>query len=276
MALQDQRTPAGQRRVAAQLAAASRLWFATELTDACRARRHYLNTHPGASEQDAEAFRVRTLRELQDGTLALEAPKEMALQGMLRTWLDFAGQLHDMHWKLLHTREGDLVIGDRPMTMHDPTPRFPFSGNGLHSSSAAYTLVPLGSSLCLRLDRTGTRLEQRSVARQVERINLRSYGWAERFVYGADRRLLEELHAIATRHPERAPGPRAEPQVICEEADPNDPTVGAEHPPGYPRGLWYTPPDAPPVFMAYRLQHMDDRRTVGIDSSYFQLPADAA
>ena len=81
LALQDQRTPAGQRRVAAQLAAASRLWFATELTDACRARRHYLNTHPGASEQDAEAFRVRTLRELQDGTLRLRLRRRWPCKG---------------------------------------------------------------------------------------------------------------------------------------------------------------------------------------------------
>ena len=169
--------------------------------------------------------------------------------------MQFAGELADLRWKALRSRNEQFVIGDRPMVMHDPTPRYPFSGNGIKSSPTAYTLMPLTPSLCLRLDQTGAPFETRRAERQVERINLLSYGWAERFVYARGRTVLEELHARVRSDPDLAPGPRPDPQVICEEANPDDPTVGAEHPPGYPRGLWYQREDGSPVYMSYRLQY---------------------
>ena len=155
------------------------------------------------------------------------------------------------------------------MVMHDPTPRYPFSGTGLRSSPSCFSLMPLGPDLCLRLDQKGGLLEQRRASQQIDTINLRSYGWAQRFVYGRDRKVLEGLHEHALAAPERVPLPRADPQVICEDADPNDPSVGVEHPPGYPRGLWYDVPGGPPKFMAYTLQYSHDPRTVGIDPSFF-------
>jgi hypothetical protein len=155
------------------------------------------------------------------------------------------------------------------MVMHDPTPKYPFSGNGLRSSPTCFSLMPLGPDLCLRFDQSGALLEQRRASRQIDDTNLRSYGWAQRFVYGRDRRVLEDLRQRALAAPELVPTPRPDPQVICEEADPNDPSVGIEHPPGYPRGIWYDAPDGP-KFMAYSLQYSDDPRTVGIDPSFFE------
>jgi hypothetical protein len=272
LALQDQRTPAGQARALAQIEAGARLWLATQLADAHRSNRRYLRDHPGATSADAEAARLKAIAELQDGTIGVEAPKETVLQHMLQSWLQIAGELHGLRWKLLWAREAEFVIGDRPMVMHDPTPRFPFSGNGIHSSPTAYTLMPLGPDLCLRMDHHGDHLCERTVTRQANLINLRSYGWAQRFVYARGRHVLEELHEHAQAHPEEAPGPRPDPQVICEDADPDDPSVGAEHPPGYPKGIWYSPPGEEPKFMAYTLQYMDDPRTVGIDETYFSSP----
>jgi hypothetical protein len=268
LALQDLRTPAGQERMLAQLSAAARAWFATTLSDQKRTNRRYMKTNPGATWQDAERWRRTTLEELRDGTLAIDAVREHVLRGMMQSWLGFAGAIHDMNWKLLRAREGHFVIGDRPMVMHDPTPRFPFSGNGLRSSATAYTLMPLSPHTMLRLDQQGGRLEERTARRSVATANLRSYGWANRFVYGSRAQTLEELHAYAVDHPDEVPRPRPDPQVICEKADPNDPAVGRDHPPGYPRGFWYTPPDAEPQYMAYRLQYPDDPRTVAIDESF--------
>lgn len=127
--------------------------------------------------------------------------------------------------------------------------------------------MPIGPRLCLRMDQKGEPLEQRNAARQVATINLRSYGWAERFVYAVSRDALVELHQRALDVPDAVPRPRPDPQVICEVADPEDPDVGAEHPPGYPKGFWYSPPDAPPQFMTYRLQYRDDPRTIVIDDA---------
>jgi hypothetical protein len=45
-----------------------------------------------------------------------------------------------------------FVIGDRTLTMHDATPRFPWSGNGLLSSPTAYSTIPMSSKTLLRID----------------------------------------------------------------------------------------------------------------------------
>ena len=269
LALQDGRTPAGQERIRRQIATAARGWMAVRLADKRLAHRLYRESHPDASEEAAERFRQETLRYLEDGRLIVEAPKEDAMRALFDNWLAMAGKIADLKWKAMIARKGQFVLGDRPMTMHDPTPRYPFSGNGLRSSPNAYTLMPLAPTLCLRMDQKGGQLENRTLEKQVDKINLRSYGWAERFVYAADRHALEDLYQRVSADPTIAPGPRADPQVICEEADPDDPTVGLEHPPGYPRGLWYENEDGTQTFMAYRLQYADDPRTVSIDPSYY-------
>ncbi len=271
LALQDQRTPAGTERMVAHLSAAARMWFATELANSKRANRRYIKLTPGASWDDAERWRREKLQQLRDGELAIEAPPEHALRLMMTSWLEFAGAIHDMNWKLLRAAEGEgeFVIGDRPMVMHDPTPKFPFSGNGLRSSPAAYTLMPLSPSTMLRFDQIGDRLAERRAAKSIRKANLRSYGWAKRFVYARSPSLLEELQAWAREHPDEVPAPRPDPQVICEPADPNDPRVEREHPVGYPRGFWHSPPGEEPQYMSYRLQYRDDPRTLAIDEVFF-------
>ena len=73
-----------------------------------------------------------------------------------------------------------------------------------------------------------------------------------------EQEVLEELHALARAEPDRVErrGPR--PQVILEEADPDDPTVGEEHPPGYPRGLWITDDDGSQRWCSYTLIDPDE------------------
>jgi hypothetical protein len=115
--------------------------------------------------------------------------------------------------------------------------------------------MPLGPDVCIRLDQGDEPIALRRAERQVERLNLRSYGWAERFVYGRRRQLLEELHHVATEEPERVEHPKPNPQVVLEEADPHDPDVGAEHPPGWPRGLWVEDDDGGERWCSYYLVH---------------------
>ena len=65
--------------------------------------------------------------------------------------------------------------------------------------------------------------------------------------------MLDDLHALALAQPERVEHRRPSPQVILEEANPADPTVGQEHPPGYPRGLWITDEDGSQQWCSYEL-----------------------
>jgi hypothetical protein len=142
--------------------------------------------------------------------------------------------------------------------MVDPTPRFPWSGNGWLSSDCAYSTVPLSPTLCLRLDQPGgTWINERTCAKQIEPINLRSYGWADRYAYARSRQVLEDLHTLAQANAERIERRRPSPYVIVEEADPNDPTVGAQHPAGYPRGLWIADDDGTQRWCSYELIDTD-------------------
>lgn len=265
LALQDARTPAGHRRRLAQFSAFARSWAVIPLSDAAKVNARYLTQHPESTIEEAEAARLEALRDLRDGKLLVEVPDELARRTMLETWLEMAGVIHGLCWKLLFARDSEFVLGDRPMVMHDPSPKFPFSGNGLVSSPTSYTLMPLGPALCLRLDQVGDGLVRRNARRQVALVNLRSYGWAKRFVYARTRDVLEALHGYAVAHPDEVPAPRPDPQVFVEEADPDDPAVGAEHPAGYPKGIWYDEPGQRPRFMAYKLQYIEDPRSVIID-----------
>ena len=183
------------------------------------------------------------------------------MQIMLDTWEAHAMAIYALSWVVLRAREGELVLGDRVVTMRDPTPRFPWSGNGWHSSQTAYATVPLSPELCLRLNQPGERpIAERETSAQIDRINLRSYGWADSYVYGRSRAVIETLHAAALADPDALERRRPSPQVVMEEADPDDPSVGKEHPPGYPRGLWIDPPDmnGGPKFVSYELIWEDE------------------
>jgi hypothetical protein len=264
LALQDQRTPAGQHRAMRQIATAERLQAATQLEDArefARSYRKRVDRH--ASRAAIERARLDLLRELRDGEIIVEAEKEHALTAMLGTWLHLGGAIHELSWQVASARDGEFVIGDRPLTLHDPAPPFPWSGNGLKSSPAAYGLMPLAPGMCLRLDQHGAQIEKRTWSRErlVAKTNLASYGWAERYVYGRARSVLEELYRRAQSDPDTVPTPRPDPQVIFEEADPDDPSVGAEHPAGYPRGFWLPGEDGTPIYHRYTLVYTDDPRT---------------
>lgn len=258
VALQDARTPAGQERMRHQLTAAGRMQLDVLLQNP-REFEKVTRRGPGKgkSTSEIEGIRKRSLEQLRDGRLVVEATKELTLRAMLDTWLGQAGTIHGLSWKVLQAENAEFVLGDRPLTMVDPTPRFPWTGNGLISSDAAYSTLTLSPDVCLRLDQGDDYLALRRATRQVERTNLRSYGWAERYVFGRSEPVLRDLHDLAQREPDRVERPRASPQVVLEEADPNDPTVGADHPEGYPRGLWIADDDGGHRWCSYQLVDAD-------------------
>jgi Protein of unknown function (DUF4238) len=259
LALQEGRTPGGHDRMLEQVTTMGRLQLEVllENPDAFRKKRWR-----GHSASELDRLRRDSLASLRAGRLKLRATKELTLRLILDTWLERAAPIHAMSWVALRADGDEFVIGDRVVTMVDPTPRFPWSGNGWLSSPNAYATVPLSPNLCLRLNQPGrwAPIAERKTSRQIQRTNLRSYGWADRYVYGHSRKVLEDLHELARAEPDRLERRRPSPQVILEEADPNDPTVGQEHPPGYPRGLWITDDDGSQRWCSYELVDADPPR----------------
>jgi hypothetical protein len=56
-------------------------------------------------------------------------------------------------------------------------------------------------------------------------INLRTYGWASRYIYGPSEEVLEELHERALADPEAVPAPAKKRLVMLEDLQTADPEV---------------------------------------------------
>jgi hypothetical protein len=94
------------------------------------------------------------------------------------------------------------------------------------SSEFATVTMPLSSRACLRTcpnDRH--HFSERYTTTQIDRINLRTYGWATRYVYGPSQEILNTLHARALAEPEAVPAPTKKRHVILEDLDTADPAV---------------------------------------------------
>jgi hypothetical protein len=114
--------------------------------------------------------------------------------------------------------------------MYDPTPPYPFSAPAWMSSEMVEATLPLGRSACLRISpRQRERIAVRPTAKQVERINRRTYGSATRFVYGPSAEVLEDLYALAQAEPDAIPLPIRKSMVLFEDPETADPKVGDEN-----------------------------------------------
>jgi hypothetical protein len=76
--------------------------------------------------------------------------------------------------------------------------------------------LPVGRDLCLRIGpNQPKRLSVKETTKQVDRINLRTYGWATRYVYGPSKDILERLYGRA----DEAPKPIRKRPVMLEDVD---------------------------------------------------------
>jgi hypothetical protein len=98
----------------------------------------------------------------------------------------------------------DTIRCDRGYAIHDPAPPVPWAAQGLLSSESVETTFPLSSNACLLLrpEPASAGLSVAEIdARQVEKINLRTYGWAEEYVYGETQADLVSVRRAARQFP---------------------------------------------------------------------------
>jgi len=107
--------------------------------------------------------------------------------------------------------------------MFDPTPKTPWSGNAWASSPNAQTIIPVSSTTAILVTpgEPGTGWIEADPV-DVDQINLRTYGWADRFLFGASQELVSGLRRKAKRRPALVVRPREMHQVLLVEADPDD------------------------------------------------------
>jgi len=192
-----------------------------------------------------------------DGRVRLQPSRDAVLEMALNGIAHCAQLVYELPWTLLRARPdaGSFVCSDRPLTMFDPTPPHTFSAPVWLSSENVAAALPLSTSLCLRISpRDRARFSIRETTRQVDRVNRFTYGFADRYVYGPTREVLEDLHARATAEPNTFPVPIPKRLVLLEDLSTADPAVGAANEAkGWDRYLVVTQPDGTKRAMSYEV-----------------------
>lgn len=230
LALLDGRTPGGSARTAAFSDTSMRLLLATECADPQAFAARYRDTLGADSDEEIEATRQRMVEGLRNGDIAFPDPKANALELSLRSAGSSCRDIFMMRWTLLRACAGEFVTSDRALAMHDPSPKYPWSAQAWRSSPGAETTVPLSSDTCLLITPGPPVTDEREIAREdVERINLRTYGWAQRYLYGSSQQTVSELRRIAKARPRDIVRAIAPKQVLLFEAHPDDDALRREH-----------------------------------------------
>jgi hypothetical protein len=247
LALQEQRTPAALDAMEEILGQMGTMFGCIELTNSPRRR-----------QRAADARQA-----ILDGRVVIRPPEGMRLRMLLDGIHGIAPAIHQMCWQLQRAQTGEFVISDCPLTMHDPAPRHAFTGHAWQSSPAAYATLPLSPEACLRVDGLHPlELLVRDVERQVGTTNLRTYGWAQRYVMARSKDVLLDLHAQACANPNVVPKQKPRHFVLMEDADTADPAEAARNKArGWDPHVIYAPDGAPAREMSYRvIESLTDAR----------------
>ena len=264
LAFQYTRTPVAIDHTSAWSQAMMELVFGVHIANPIAFREIYREAIGEATDEEIEVVRRDITARLERGEIVIRNPKAQAFKLMLGTADHTATVIANLQWTVLQADEDEFVTSDRPLALHDPTPKFPWSGHAWVSSPNAETTFPVSPRLCLHFSPGSPSVSTAAVgSSDVRNINLRTYGWAPRYIYGRTQAVVTEVRRHAKRYPTLVVRPRKSLPVIVEEADPDDPTVGVEHVKrGWPRGVWYDDPSGEPRFMAYTLIDPGDRTTI--------------
>lgn len=225
VALQTMRTPAAEQQITTVANVAFQNWASEFYSDRrAFAERHREHFGEDKTDEEMEHFRQETLAHVRDGRLRLSG-RAAALSTGLTHAVENVPWLIEFDWTLLRAPGGGFITSDRGFAIHDPAPRFPWSFQALLSSDKTETSIPLSDSACLvmRPLPMGCRLTVREAsAHEVETINLRTFGWAEEYVYGMTQDTLTAVRMATKRRPADVIRPKPFVQVIGLEPDPDD------------------------------------------------------
>jgi len=184
------------------------------------------------SAAEAEDFRLRTLEMVKSGGLRLVDSDGGAT---MRTLLEVSAQttlaiFGEMTWTLLRSDGSEFVTSDRGLAIFDPTPRFPWSTDAILSSDNVQTNIPLSSNYSLVLT-PGEPTIRAITADPVDvmRLNLRTYGWADNYVFGSSQKVVTDVRRATRKSPKLVVKPRPFRHVTLVEANPLDTRLADEH-----------------------------------------------
>jgi hypothetical protein len=264
LALQGSRTPPGMTQAFKNAQLFKLLELNLELNQPDRfAERYRERIDADADAETIEARRRTMLQQLAAGHVSLADPTAAAANLLINSIIPTAEIVSELRWTMLISEDAEFVTSDRALAMADATPETPWAGHAWNSSPTAQTTVPMGPHHCLILE-PGRRGIGEAPADEnlVMRVNLRTYGWAERFIYGTSQQKVSVVRRQAKARRSLVVRPKVPKLTLLEEADPDDPEVGREHPASWPKGLWHRNKDGTMTFCAYKVLDPDDPEAI--------------
>lgn len=220
VALQTMRTPAAAKQVVTVANAAFRL----AVTDNAFAESYRASRDHDVSDEEVEQFRQEMIAHVREGRVRVAGEAAALTTGLVQA-AEMVPMLFEFEWTLLSSPCGGFVTSDRGFAIHDPTPQFPWSWQAILSSENAETSIPLSDTTCLvmRPLPMGGGLKVRDAsAHEVDTINLRTYGWADKYVFGKTQETLVAVRLASRRRPADVIRPKPFSEVALIEADPDD------------------------------------------------------
>jgi len=242
VAIQEQRAPGFLEEFKIGLKQAAIAHLAVELA----------NTKGKKRQKALEAY-----ESLVSGGVEIVPPDQEVLRMATAALGETSQLINFLPWMVLKARPGSLFVSsDRPLTMYDMTPPGPWTAPAWQSSPHVEATLPLGRDLCLRIGPSQRqRLGFQQTRKQVDRVNLRTYGWATRYVYGPSREILDALHERA----DDAPKPIRKRMVLLEDTDTADPAVADRNEArGWPRYFEQVQEDGSRRLVSYEVIDTDD------------------
>ncbi len=253
IAIQEQRVPGFLAEMKENIKYAAIGYLAVELANTKGPK--------GKQRKAREAYEALT-----DGSVMIEPPDQEVLTLSLQMFAQTSQLVYALPWTLLTATDGAFVCCDRPLTMYDPTPKFPWSAPGWLSSPMVEATIPFSTRACVRIGpNQRQRIEIKPTTKQVTRINLRSYGSATRYVYGPSEDLLTNLHEAAQADPASVPEPITKRMVLLEDPRTADPAIADRNAArGWPRYIEQQSEDGTSRVMSYEVIETEDdaRRAV--------------
>jgi hypothetical protein len=208
--------------------------------------------------EDAEALRLRMIEELKRGDVSSKDSDGGYTTGLL------LGSAHElameffagMTWTLSCAIDGAFITSDRGTVSVDPTPPHPWSGATPMSSPNATTYFPVSAACCIVMRPGEPTLSVEGLSgRKVTEVNLRIYGWAERFIYGGTQEAVASVRrALKTTKASLAVEPKPARMVTLIERDPEDDRLAKLHQArGWPPYLRGVGDDGTPEFFDYMI-----------------------
>lgn len=235
VAFQTMRTPVAAERTTHIANGALKMAASEYYSDRTAFARDYRERNgASASDDEIERFRQELVDQVRSGGVRV-AGTEAALTTGFEHAAESIPLITACDWVLLRDPDGGFVTSDRGYGMDDPTPTYPWTAPGLLSSESSETTIPLSATACLLIRPspmwTGSSGVSERVLDQgeVEDINLRTYGWANDYVFGTSQEALAALRRSARARPEAVKRPKPFCFVALIETDPDDDSLAEKN-----------------------------------------------